>query len=48
MKLTQVAAQLYTVRDHCQNATALAASAKKLRAIGYTAVQLSGVAHYLG
>jgi sugar phosphate isomerase/epimerase len=43
MKLTQVAAQLYTVRDHCQNATALAASAKKLRAIGYTAVQLSGV-----
>ena len=43
MKLTQVAAQLYTVRDHCRDAAALAATAKKLRTIGYTAVQLSAV-----
>jgi sugar phosphate isomerase/epimerase len=43
MKLTQVAAQLYTVRDHCQSAAALAVSARKLRDMGYTAVQLSGV-----
>ncbi len=42
MKLTQVAAQLYTVRDFCQTASALAATARKLRAIGYEAVQLSG------
>ena len=43
MKLTQVAAQLYTVRDFCQTAAALAATAKKIRAIGYEAVQLSGL-----
>lgn len=43
MKLAQVAAQLYTVRDHCQDAAALAATAKKIRAIGYPAVQLSGI-----
>ncbi len=43
MKLGQVAAQLYTVRDHCQTARDLATTARKLRAIGYGAVQLSGV-----
>ncbi|MBP9912885.1 MAG: sugar phosphate isomerase/epimerase [Opitutaceae bacterium] len=43
MKLSQVAAQLYTVRDHCQTAQTLAASAKRLRAIGYSAVQLSAI-----
>lgn len=43
MKLSQVAAQLYTVRDHCKTAADFAASVKKIRAIGYTAVQLSGV-----
>lgn len=43
MKLTQVAAQLYTVRDHCQNARDLAATAHRLRGIGYGAVQLSGL-----
>ncbi len=43
MKLSQVAAQLYTVRDHCQTAADFAATAKKIRAIGYPAVQLSGV-----
>ena len=44
MKLTQVAAQLYTVRKFCGDAAAFAATAKKIRAIGYTAVQISGVA----
>jgi len=43
MKLSQVAAQLYTVRDFCQTSAALAATAKKIRAIGYEAVQLSGL-----
>ncbi len=44
MKLSQVAAQLYTVRKFCGDAAALVATAKRLRTIGYTAVQLSGVA----
>lgn len=43
MRLDQIAAQLYTVRDHCQTAAELAATARKLRAIGYPAVQLSGL-----
>ena len=43
MQLQQVGAQLFTVRDFCQNAADFAATAKKIRAIGYTAVQLSGV-----
>jgi sugar phosphate isomerase/epimerase len=42
MKLSQIAAQLYTVRNSCQTSAALAASARKIRAIGYEAVQLSG------
>jgi sugar phosphate isomerase/epimerase len=42
MKLTQVAAQLYTVRDFCQTAAGLAGAARKIRAIGYEAAQLSG------
>lgn len=43
MKLSQVAAQLYTLRDHCQTSAALADSASKLRQIGYRAVQVSGI-----
>ncbi len=42
MKINQIAAQLYTVRDLCQTAAGLAATAAKLRRIGYEAVQLSG------
>ena len=42
MKLPQVAAQLYTVREFCQTAAGLAAAARKIRAIGYQAAQLSG------
>ncbi len=41
MKISQVAAQLYTVRDFIRTGPALAATARKLRAIGYEAVQLS-------
>jgi sugar phosphate isomerase/epimerase len=43
MQLSQVAAQLYTVRDLCQTSADLAASAKKIRSIGYTAAQVSGI-----
>lgn len=43
MKLSQLAIQLYTLRDHCKTAAEVAVTAKKVRAIGYTAVQISGV-----
>ena len=43
MQLSQLAVQLYTLRDHCKTAADLAATAKKVRAIGYQAVQVSGV-----
>ncbi len=43
MKLSQVALQLYTLRDHCRTAEELAVTARRVRAIGYTAVQLSGL-----
>lgn len=39
-----VGAQLYTLRDHCKTLADTAASLAKVKAIGYTAVQLSGVA----
>ncbi len=44
MKRHQIAAQLYTVRDHLQTPTDIAQSLKKIRAIGYEAVQVSGMA----
>lgn len=43
MKTSQIAAQLYTVRDFCGSPAELAATAKKLRSIGYQAAQVSGV-----
>lgn len=43
MKPHQLAAQLYTVRDFCRTAADFATTLKKLRKIGYPAVQLSGV-----
>ena len=43
MKLPQLAAQLYTVRDFCKTAADLAATARKIREIGYPAVQVSGI-----
>lgn len=43
MKLSQVAIQLYTLRDFCKTAPEFAATMKKVREIGYSAVQISGV-----
>jgi sugar phosphate isomerase/epimerase len=43
MKLSQVAAQLYTVRDFIQEPKQIAESLGKVRAIGYEAVQISGM-----
>src|SRR5580698_1846495 len=43
MKINQIAAQLYTLRDHLKTPADIAASLKKVRAIGYRAVQVSGM-----
>lgn len=43
MKLQQVAAQLYTLRDHLKTPADIATTLKKVRAIGYTTVQVSGM-----
>ena len=43
MKLKKLAAQLYTIRDFLKTPTDIAASLKKIRAIGYQSVQLSGL-----
>ena len=43
MKTKQIAAQLYTVRDFLKTPPEIAQSLKKIRAIGYQAVQLSGL-----
>ena len=43
MKIGQVAAQLYTVRDYCKTVTDTARTLKRIREIGYRAVQVSGV-----
>ena len=38
----RIGAQLYTVREHCKNLEDFALSLKKVAAIGYTTVQVSG------
>jgi sugar phosphate isomerase/epimerase len=43
MKLGQVAAQLYTVREHTKTPRDLAATLRKIRSIGYPAVQVSAI-----
>jgi sugar phosphate isomerase/epimerase len=43
MKLSQVAAQLYTCRDTLQDAAGIEKTLIRLRDIGYTAVQASGI-----
>lgn len=43
MKIHQVAAQLYTCRDLLKTPAEIADTLKKIRRIGYTAVQLSGL-----
>ena len=43
MLASQLAAQMYTIRDYTKTAGDLAQSLQKLRAIGYEAVQLSAI-----
>ncbi|WP_127581864.1 sugar phosphate isomerase/epimerase family protein [Paenibacillus koleovorans] len=43
MKRENIAAQLYTLREFCKTPEDLAQTLKKVRAIGYEAVQVSGV-----
>ncbi len=43
MKKEKIAAQLYSVRDYCNDAREIAETLKKVRAIGYKAVQLSSL-----
>ncbi len=43
MEIEQVALQLYTLRDHLKTPADIAASLKKVRGIGYQAVQASGM-----
>ncbi len=38
-----LAAQLYTIRDHTKTTDDFASSMKKIREIGYTAVQVSAI-----
>jgi len=40
---SKVAAQMYTIREHCETGKDFGASLERLSAMGYTAVQLSGV-----
>jgi len=43
MNICQIAAQLYTLRNHIQTPAEIVASLKKLRQIGYQAVQVSSM-----
>jgi sugar phosphate isomerase/epimerase len=42
MKIEQVAAQLYTLRDHLKTTDQIARTLRRVRRIGYSAVQISG------
>lgn len=43
MRIEQVAAQLYTLRDHAKTPSQISATLRKVRKIGYEAVQVSGL-----
>jgi sugar phosphate isomerase/epimerase len=43
MKKEKIAAQLYTVRDYCNDAHEIVETLKKVRSIGYKAVELSSL-----
>jgi sugar phosphate isomerase/epimerase len=43
MKIEQVGAQLYTIREHIKEPAQVAQSMRRLREIGYQAVQVSGM-----
>jgi sugar phosphate isomerase/epimerase len=44
MQIRQIAAQLYTLRDFCKTPNDIAQTLKRVRSIGYEAVQVSGIA----
>jgi sugar phosphate isomerase/epimerase len=43
MKVTQLAAQLFTCRDILKTPAEIAATLRRVRAVGYQAVQVSGM-----
>src|SRR5690348_12550865 len=43
MNISQIAVQLYTLRDHLKTPHDIVATLKKVRAIGYQAAQVSGL-----
>jgi sugar phosphate isomerase/epimerase len=43
VRIAQVALQLYNLRDFCRTAGELAATARRVKAIGYSAVQISNI-----
>lgn len=43
MKKSMIAAQLYTLRDYCKDEAGLRESLRKVKEIGYEAVQVSGI-----
>lgn len=43
MKISNIAAQLYTLRDFCKDEEGLRQSLQKVKEIGYEAVQVSGI-----
>lgn len=43
MKMSQVALQVYSIREHVRTSAEFAASMRRVRAIGYEAVQIAGV-----
>jgi hypothetical protein len=43
MKMEQVALQLYTLRDHLKSSEDIRATLKRVAAVGYRAVQVSGM-----
>ena len=42
----EIGAQFYTIRDYCKDLNSLEESLKKVAAIGYKTIQLSGVCAY--
>lgn len=43
MKASQIAVQLYTLRAHCKRASDFALTCRKVKALGYAAVEMGGV-----
>ena len=43
-----LAAQMYTLRDHCKTAADLASACTRVKKMGYDGVQLSGVVELPG